>query len=1418
MSHHSLNYNPYYDKRYRKRDDDSKEWTYNIDGTIKYKDESEDIDKLNKEDIIQIAKKELHNDDNNDRIRKRKEENIEELNERDTNKKQKSSQDHNSHSPRSHSYNSHSRSRNRCGSDSHHHHHHDNYEIRLHSNDSHNQKEYENKYIWSRSVDEVFFSKKGHSKILIGTEEYYDFKDFFKKYNELRLKKLKSENKLPRFNSRDERERDEHKNVKIALTLFADFKEKKLKSVKEKIKKVRDSLPIKAYEDDIIDAVKKNKVILIAGDTGCGKSTQVVQYLLESGFNKIACTQPRRIACSSLARRVTYETHNIYGSEIAYQVRFDSSTKSSRTKVLFLTEGVLIRQFSSDPLLSNYDVIIIDEIHERHVTGDFLLEMLKQVIRRREDIRLILMSATINIELFSNYFNAPTIKVPGKVYPVKVEYMPIAEEDRIFSGDKLKELRENNKIMSIPAKPIRLNADPYLKIMERIDQSIPSNERGDLLIFQSGINEITKLAEELKLYANYTKKWIILQLHSTLSAEEQDKVFAVAPEGVRKCIISTNIAETSVTIDGIRFIIDSGRVKEMGYDIECGVSKLSEYWISKASAMQRMGRAGRTGPGECFRFYSENEFENLNDFAIPEIKRIPLESIILQIGAFNLGNPKDFDFIEKPPIENIIHSIQHLKNINALDYNERLTPLGKMLSNMPIDVSLGKMLIMAMFMGFSNELIDPVLTIISGLSIQSPFVRVNESKTDILNNKHKFDSDEGDTFTILNLFSQWLEIKAKRKESSRMWCRRHGVEEQRLYEMVKLKSQFQDILEDCLSILEEKEEEDAMDGIDKRFNHQGVTLNNMREYYDHHRSKNDSNYHHHHRNHHQRQNDIKLSFEERKERKAYREFLRRQKCIQKSQKKRVILKLEEDSDNEEKEEEPNTLSLHEIEFELNHDANLLQEYSDISNLSSSDINLLKIIMCCGLYPNLAISDSANPMRKDNEQIFHTKNKSFIYMHPTSIYYSKPELLHTKSEEIIKRNENGEDDDNTESKPTTLQSLRNEMVITELLCYQSLLETQKPYLVNVVRVPALQACLLFSKKIDTNLDLTRIVVDDWLLLSFTDQKEAEKSLILSNWLRLAWELTINQTLEKLLLKKEHQPSFQNNKEKKDDLEDLSDCILPVSIKKIRKDWEKIQCHQHLMDDEHSNIEADDVTRLLIEFMNMKVDCKVTKPTSNEISAMFPFSLPEDTIKNEKDINTSSSNQPSSLPGIQITPYLRYGSLPLNVQVIQKSKRKMVGNKESTVHNYSNRKFYSPPDPYLKQYWKCGWCNDFDGVLERSEAIAHLKQCSYYQENLAYIKNLGKKAKKKFDKGASTTTTTEKEKLGENENRKMEDDNDVKMTSNSDDHKSSLIAQPLSSTTTTSTDEEKKYFCSNCQQSIVIRTPADILRHRKVCSKK
>ncbi|KAG4100829.1 P-loop containing nucleoside triphosphate hydrolase protein [Neocallimastix lanati (nom. inval.)] len=1266
----SFKYNPYYDKKYRNRDNDSEDWSYNIDGTIKYNDKSNDIDKLNKDEIIQIAKNNLHNINEERNERKRKESNELKLETNDSIKKYKHSHSHSRNQSRDHDK--------------------DHFRESSHRHHSYSEnKDYEKKYIWSRSVDEVFFSKKGQSKILIGTEEYYDFKDFYKKYNELRLKKLKSENKLQHFNSRDEREKDEHKNIKIALNLFADFKEKKLKNIKEKIKKVRDSLPIKAYEEEIVDAVKKNKVILIAGDTGCGKSTQVVQYLLESGYNKIACTQPRRIACSSLARRVTYETQNIYGSEIAYQVRFDSSTKSSRTKVLFLTE---------------------------------------QVIRRREDIRLILMSATINIELFSNYFNAPTIKVPGKVYPVRVEYMPIAEEDRIFSGDKLKELRENNKIMSIPAKPVKLKPD----------QSIPSNERGDLLIFQSGINEISKLAEELKLYANYTKKWIILQLHSTLSAEEQDKVFAVAPEGVRKCIISTNIAETSVTIDGIRFIIDSGKVKEMGYDIECGVSKLSEYWISKASAMQRMGRAGRTGPGECFRFYSENEFENLNDFAIPEIKRIPLESIILQICAFNLGNPRDFDFIEKPPIENIIHSINHLKNINALDHLERLTPLGKMLSNMPIDVSLGKMLIMAMFMGFSDELIDPVITIISGLSIQSPFLRVNESQTDILKNKHKFDSDDGDTFTLLNLYSEWLNVKAKRNESSKMWCRRHGVEEQRLYEMVKLKNQFQDILEDCLNLLENGE---ITEGDEERFKKNGVTLSNMREYYDKHRHRND-----HHR-HNQSRRDSKLSYEERREKKEYREYLKRQKVIQRSQKKRIVLKLEEESDNEEQ-EEPNTLSLHEIEFELNNDASLLQENSDISNLTSSDKNLLKIIMCCGLYPNLAIADSANPMRKDNEQNFHTKNKSFIYMHPSSIYYSKPELLHSRYDDDRMKNEKGEEKDNEEEKeprPETLYSLRNEM--------------------------------------------------------------------------------------QLLFKKDSKPSsFEIDKDLDEPLEDLNDYTLPAFVKKIRKDWEEIQYNKNLRDDEQSSIEADDVTRLLIEFMNMKVDCRVTKPSSNELSAMFPFINEE--VNDKEGGKHEGKNKKNTLPGLPITPYIRYGSLPLNAKIVKPSKGKNGKNKEksATVHLFQERKFYSPPDPYIKQYWKCGWCNKYDGVLERAEAIEHLNHCSYYQENLVYIQQLKKKKKKNLSSSSSasaaaaatTTAMITDTKEMEKEDTNEQDSSPSTITKKKDELSSSKeisstsTAASTNANTTTATSKEKIYFCKNCNEEIIIHTPADILRHRKSCT--
>jgi len=392
-----------------------------------------------------------------------------------------------------------------------------------------------------------------------------------------------------------------------------------------------------------------------------------------------------------------------------------------------------------------------------------------------------------------------------------------------------------------------------------------------------------------------------------------------------------------------------------------------------------------------------------------------------------------------------------------------------------------------------------------------------------------------------------------------------------------------------------------------------------------------------------------------------------------------------------------------------------------------------------------------------------------------------------------------------------------MVITELLCYQSLLETQRPYLVNIVRIPALQACLLFSKKIDTNLDLTKMVIDDWLLLTFMNNKEAEKALILANWLRLGWEHTINTKLEKLLLKQNEQQSFKFDENFDELLEDYSEYELPAFVKRIRKDWEEIQCNKNLKDDEQSSIEADDVTRLLIEFMNMTVDCKVTKPSSNELSAMFPFVNEEENVNG----NQENKNKKKNLPGLLITPYLRYGSLPLNAKVVKRSKSKNKNNnKESTVHLFGDRKFYSPPDPYMKQYWKCGWCNKFEGVLERPEAIEHLNHCSFYQENLIHIQQLKKKKKHGTAITATTTTITMSNPTNSTNPTNPIKEKETAIEASMDHHNDSTLSNnkhlsSKESSSSSTTTNEKVYFCKKCNQEIIIKTPADILRHRKNC---
>ncbi|XP_064437325.1 probable ATP-dependent RNA helicase DHX34 isoform X3 [Mirounga angustirostris] len=406
-----------------------------------------------------------------------------------------------------------------------------------------------------------------------------------------------------------------------ALLHYLDFGQKQAFGRLAKLQQGRAGLPIAQYGNRILQTLKAHQVVVVAGDTGCGKSTQVPQYLLAAGFSHVACTQPRRIACISLAKRVSFESLSQYGSQVGYQIRFES-TRTAATKIVFLTVGLLLRQIQREPSLPQYQVLIVDEVHERHLHNDFLLGVLRRLLPKRPDLRVILMSATINISLFSSYFGgAPVVQVPGRLFPITVVYQPQETEPAA-------------------SKSGRLDPRPFLRVLEAIDSKYPPEERGDVLVFLSGMAEISSVLEAAQTYAGRTQRWVVLPLHSTLSVADQDKVFDVAPPGVRKCILSTNIAETSVTIDGIRFVVDSGKVKEMGYDPQAKLQRLQEFWISQASAEQRKGRAGRTGPGVCFRLYAESDYDAFAPYPVPEIRRVALDALVLQVKSERSRNSR----------------------------------------------------------------------------------------------------------------------------------------------------------------------------------------------------------------------------------------------------------------------------------------------------------------------------------------------------------------------------------------------------------------------------------------------------------------------------------------------------------------------------------------------------------------------------------------------------------------------------------------------------------------------------------------------------------------------------------------------------------------------------------------------------------
>lgn len=822
------------------------------------------------------------------------------------------------------------------------------------------------------------------------------------------------------------------KNFQSALALYYDFQQRSKFARLKKLRKTQRELPISKYKEVLLEKLSRNRVILIAGDTGCGKSTQVPQYVLEAGYNKIVCTQPRRIACVALAKRVAFETLTEFNATIAYQIRFET-TKREETRVVFMTEGLLLRQAGEEETLNSYDVIILDEVHERHLHGDFLIGLMKCLLHKRNDFKLILMSATINLDLFKEYFageNVEVVEVPGRLYPVEVRYCPIVKDpfERKKSG---------------------FNCTPYLQIIQMIDETYESNDKGDVLIFLNGFFEITTLADAISEYAECNRRWIVLQLHSSLSLEEQDKVFSYPPDGMRKCIISTNIAETSVTIDGIRFVIDSGKVNRMMYNSSGAFSKLLECNISQDSAKQRAGRAGRTGPGICFRMYSEEDFKCFEPFTPAEIHLVPLDTLILNMISLGLTDIEKFPFLEKPSAKTIRESIEKLKYYGALQPERELlalTPLGEAFSNLPVDLIISKMLIVSTL--FRN--VNSVLALAALLSVQSPLTQKAYRDMEASDLRKPLESNHGDPFCLFNYYKEWLRIKKERVENTREWAKKRCLEEQRFYEASKLTDQFRDIL--IAAEFLKKEE-------DKRSNAERVI----------------------------RKGELKQL-----------RGLKYNLVNEKRLDKRKQLN-NSDDDDDEVGETSRGIDIRDVEFRIANDSKRLQRLLDeATNDSNKDIVLLKLILTSGLYPQIAIEDELNNSKTVTDRLYHTKTKSYVFLRPLSYFATNTDCLALHNDDI-------------EVPPPGYFSKHPISKKHQLLIYQSILETKKVYLVNVMRMPLLQTLLLFAKTIATNATLTKMVFDDFILVDLPYFGQGKIVLLKAINLRSKWKRNIDGKL-------------------------------------------------------------------------------------------------------------------------------------------------------------------------------------------------------------------------------------------------------------------------------------------------------------------
>ncbi|CCE62312.1 hypothetical protein TPHA_0C01560 [Tetrapisispora phaffii CBS 4417] len=491
----------------------------------------------------------------------------------------------------------------------------------------------------------------------------------------------------------------------------------------------RQSLPVFKMRSELIHAIRNNQFLVIVGETGSGKTTQITQYLNEDGFADhgiIGCTQPRRVAAVSVATRVAEEYGCRLGDEVGYTIRFED-VSSPKTKIKYMTDGILQIEALTDPLMSKYSVILLDEAHERTVATDVLFALLKDAVKKRPDLKVVITSATLDSMKFSEYFdNCPVITIPGKTFPVEVLYYDAPNMDYIESS--------LDTVMQI-----HINEGP-----------------GDILVFLTGQEEIDTCCEILysrvKELGDAIGDLIILPIYSALPSELQSKIFESTPKGSRKVVFATNIAETSITIDGIYYVIDPGFSKINIYNPKVGIEQLVVSPISQAQANQRKGRAGRTGPGKCYRLYTESAFyHEMSSTTTPEIQRQNLSHTILMLKSMGIENLLEFDFMDPPPKHILISALEELYHLQALDTEGKLTSLGHRMSQFPMEPALSRTLLSSVKNGCS----DDIITIISMLSVQNVFYRPKEKQQEADQKKAKFFHPYGDHLTLLNVFIRW---------------------------------------------------------------------------------------------------------------------------------------------------------------------------------------------------------------------------------------------------------------------------------------------------------------------------------------------------------------------------------------------------------------------------------------------------------------------------------------------------------------------------------------------------------------------------------------------------------------------------------------------------------------------------------------